>query len=330
MTTLRLRRDSDSAWTLGSALLGLLALLITTAALVAHVARSSWQPLIVLAALAHPLLLAAPFAVVLFVLARRWFATATAVLALLLTGLIQAPLYIGSASAGGGTAVTVLQANLRLGSADPAALVRTVRTDRPDVLTTEEITPPERDRLLAAGLGRELPYRFDEAADGGIGVAIWSRFPLSDDQDHIGFALGVLSATVQLSSTQTPTVFAVHLLPPYPYRPGEWGRELARLEALVHRTAAAEPVIVAGDFNSTTDNAQFRSLLSGGFHDASEQSGAGYLATYPGDRWFPAVIAIDHVLADGATAQRSQTVGLPGSDHRGLLVRLRLSTTVRG
>ena len=58
----------------------------------------------------------------------------------------------------------------------------------------------------------------------------------------------------------------------------------------------------------------------------AEQSGAGYLASYPTDRWFPPVIAIDHVLTNHASATSASTLSLPGSDHRGLLVHVRLSS----
>ena len=37
-------------------------------------------------------------------------------------------------------------------------------------------------------------------------------------------------------------------------------------------------MIVAGDFNSTTDMRPFRALLRNGYRDAAEQSGAGFAA----------------------------------------------------
>jgi endonuclease/exonuclease/phosphatase (EEP) superfamily protein YafD len=81
-------------------------------------------------------------------------------------------------------------------------------------------------------------------------------------------------------------------------------------------------VVVAGDFNATVDHAQFRDLLDHGYSDAAEQSGAGYLPTYPNDRWYGPLIGIDHVLVRGMRAGSVDTYGLPGSDHRALLARL--------
>jgi endonuclease/exonuclease/phosphatase (EEP) superfamily protein YafD len=90
---------------------------------------------------------------------------------------------------------------------------------------------------------------------------------------------------------------------------------------------AGRPVIVGGDFNATPDVAQFRSVLRTGFADAADQAGAGMTRTYPADRWFPPLIAIDHVLTrGGAVATGVQTVSISGSDHRALLARIAVPT----
>jgi endonuclease/exonuclease/phosphatase (EEP) superfamily protein YafD len=326
VTRPRLRRPNDTGWTITAALIGGLALVLAVLALVAHYLDWSWQPAIVLAAFAHQLMWAAPVALVLLAASRRWFATGAAAIVLIALVLVEAPLYRGASVPAGGTRLTVLQANLKIGSADAADVVRAVAEHHADVLMTEELTTGERARLIAAGLAKRLPYRFDAALpEGGGGLAIWSRFPLSDEHNYPGFQLGVLSATARISATESATVVAVHLLPPYPYPPAEWLREIDRLRPILALDArSTRPTIVAGDFNATTDNAQFRSLLGGGLQDAAEHSGAGYLASYPTDRFFPPVIAIDHVLTHDAPAIDAATIALPGSDHRGLVVHVRL------
>ena len=83
--------------------------------------------------------------------------------------------------------------------------------------------------------------------------------------------------------------------------------------------------IVAGDFNSTPDMREFRSLLRDGFQDASQQAGAGFNRTYPANgRVLPPIIAIDHVLTFQCSATSAETTALPGSDHRGLMSRLEI------
>lgn len=325
----RLRRDGEPVAAALATVAGIAALLAAAFAVLGHEFATGWQPLIVLAAFAHQLMWAAPLAVVLFAVVRRWFATAAAVVVLLLAAVTQAPLYAGADVAAGGDPLTVLQANLRVGSADPVALVRLVLAHRVDVLMTEELTPTERDRLVAAGLATALPHRFDASlAGGGGGLAIWSRYPMTPQRNLAGFELGVLQAVVHPDVRSSITVIAAHLLPPYPYPSVEWSREMRRLGGVMRAAAdGAAPVVLAGDLNATTDHAQFRELLTLGYDDAVEHCGAGYLPTYPTDRFFPPVIAIDHVLSRGAPARNAVTLDLPGSDHRALLVHLRAMTS---
>jgi endonuclease/exonuclease/phosphatase (EEP) superfamily protein YafD len=321
----RLRREQDNWRTLTAAAIGVAALLAGLVALAIRTFATSWQPSIVLAAFAHDLMWAIPVAAVLFAIARRWYVLGATLVALVLAVLSQASLYNGAAWPTSGTTLTVMQANLHIGTADPASVVRDVTEHHVDLLMTEELTPAERDRLLDAGLAAALPHQFAVPSDGGSGLAIWSRFPMTGRTRHPGFDQGVLTATMHVSRTVSTTVVAMHLPAPYPKGSGEWSAEIKRLHVVLQQAARGnDPVIAAGDLNATTDHAQLRTLLTGGYHDAVEQSGAGYLSTYPADRWYPPLIAIDHVLTSGATATNARTVKLPGSDHRGLLVKIRI------
>ncbi|MCW2494873.1 MAG: hypothetical protein JWQ77_797 [Jatrophihabitans sp.] len=317
-----LRRPGDGWPTIVATLLGLAALAVALLGLLAHELSTEWQPLVIAAALAHTLMFGAPIAVVLLALARRPTA-ALAVVALVLVAVIEVPQHISDTRTASGPRLTALQANLRLGSADPAALVANVRAHDVDVLTTEEITGAERDRLVTAGLAAQLPYDFDGTAAGAGGVMIWSRYPLSEKVVHHGFQLGVLSATVTIGA-QRFTIVVAHMASPYPYPADGWAGELAKLRKIMAGLATRD-VVVGGDFNATVDNAQLRSLLTGGYRDAAESSGAGYLATYPADTWYPPLIGIDHLLLRHVDASAVSTVALPGSDHRGLLVHLRIA-----
>jgi endonuclease/exonuclease/phosphatase (EEP) superfamily protein YafD len=318
-----LRRPGDRWPTVACTVLGVLGLAAALAGLVTHVLDVGWQPMVVAAAFAHTLMFGAPIALVLLSIARRP-AAVLALGVLVLVVVVQAPQYISDPVTADGPRLTVFQANLRLGSADAADLVRTVRARDVDILTTEEITGSERDRLVSAGLAARLPYDFDATAPGAGGVMIWSRYPLSREVVYPGFQLGVLSAAVTVSS-QHFTIVAAHVVSPYPYPAGMWARELSALRSIM-AGATTRDVVVDGDFNATVDNSQFRSLLVGGYRDAAESSGAGYLASYPADTWYPPLIGIDHVLLRDAQASDVSTVTLHGSDHRGLLAQLRLSS----
>jgi endonuclease/exonuclease/phosphatase (EEP) superfamily protein YafD len=304
-------------------LLGAVLLVISLAGVLLHAVAWRWQPLVVAASMAHYVMLAVAPGVLLAMLARRWIMVAASVLLIAAVAAVQLPPLIASTPPRDFATLTVLQANLHVGSADAGALVQLLAAHRVDLLATEELTTAEQQRLVAAGLQRRLPYRYTAPLpDGGGGLGIWSRYPLSGGRNLAGYELGVLDADVAMPRGLRLRFVAVHLLPPYPYAPGEWLAESARLRD--HLAGLGSSVLVAGDFNATVDHAQFRRLVRDGYVDAADQAGAGYLPTYPTDRWTGPLIAIDHVLTRGGVATSMSTVSLPGSDHRGLLVRVAL------
>ncbi|WP_375474538.1 endonuclease/exonuclease/phosphatase family protein [uncultured Jatrophihabitans sp.] len=318
---LRLRRDGEPWRRVVSTVVAFVAVVVALAALLARQVAFDWQPLIVLAAFSHQLMWAAGVGLV-AVLARRWLLAVVAVVCCTLVLLIQLPPVLRSPPSTTGRPLVVLQANLKIGSADAGAVVRLVRQHRVDLLATEELTTAEQSRLLAAGLGGLLAHRYTAPLrdGGGGGLGIWSRYPVSAGRNLPGYELGVLAVRVALPAGPT-TFVAVHLLPPYPYPAGTWTSEITRLRGFLRGLTG--PVVVSGDFNATVDHARFRALLGDGYADATSRAGEGYTATYPTDRWFPPLIAIDHVLARSVGVVSTQTVALPGSDHRGLLVELR-------
>jgi endonuclease/exonuclease/phosphatase (EEP) superfamily protein YafD len=324
----RIRRPDEPLWSVAVVLVGGAGVAAGLLGLIVHQLAVGWQPWIILAAFARYLMVLAVPGGILLALRRRRAGAIGGVVVVVLAVVSQLPLYVSSAHKASGSGLTLMQANLRVGSADPRSLVRTADARDVGLLATEELTISERGRLIAAGLTTRFPYRLDAALPtGGGGLAIWSRYPLTDTHNYAGYELGVLSAQIDRPDAAPATVVVVHLLPPYPHPSKQWQGEIARLRGLLARARAAGPVIVAGDFNATTDNAQFRSLLSHGYSDGAEQVGAGYLSTYPTDRWFPPVIAIDHVLTAGRAAVTSlSTVALPGSDHRGLLAHVVLAS----
>lgn len=115
-------------------------------------------------------------------------------------------------------------------------------------------------------------------------------------------------------------------------RPAEWRPFLRRyrqayrlraqeVRALRARVEAEElPVILAGDFNATPYNWEFRQLARGRI-DAFRARGRGWGGTYRSD--LP-LVRIDHVLADPAfEVVAAHVPDVRFSDHRPLVVRLR-------
>lgn len=103
-----------------------------------------------------------------------------------------------------------------------------------------------------------------------------------------------------------------------------WKEQLGEMRAAVE--ASAEPVIMAGDFNSTHGHAPFRRLLRGGLlRDAHVDAGRGLLATtWPrGGRVVPPLFRIDHVLlTDGIEVVAVREGQGHGSDHRPVIADL--------
>ncbi|MFI1460111.1 endonuclease/exonuclease/phosphatase family protein [Nocardia carnea] len=283
-----------------------------------------WQrrELILLASGATYLMLGALAALLLFLFARGWRSAVAA--GIVLTGVLwtQVPLYVPDSNAATGTELTVLQTNLLFGGADTDAVVAAVREQQVDVLTVDELTPDSVSRLTVSGIDAFLPYHYLDPGLGGGGTGIYSRFPLSDTVRHQEFVMANLSGTLTHPAIGPVTVFAFHPLPPnIDHR--VWLKELAAAATILEATEG--PAVVGADFNATSDHAAFRKLVSGRFAAAAEQAGAGRMLTYPNDRSWGPVIGIDHILVAGGTTDDIETLTIPGSDHRAVLARLRLS-----
>ncbi|MFL6062120.1 MAG: endonuclease/exonuclease/phosphatase family protein [Marmoricola sp.] len=250
---------------------------------------------------------------------RRWV-TGGIVLALAGTAFHAAlllPAYVG-AHPHGRPDLVVLNLNLRLGRADAAAVVRLVRSEHVGLAALEEVTPAERQRLLAAGLDRVLPYSAGAPGDGSAGTMVFSTYPLSSatrlPTEHDSYQVSV--------GAPRPFWFvAVHASQPL-VAPGGWRGDWSVLHQVLPGLRGA--VVVAGDFNTTLDHGPMRELLGDGFGDAARVANSGWQPTWPSSG--PGLIAIDHVLTrSGYRAISTQAVVVHGSDHRALVARLGLS-----
>ena len=310
-------------FTRSTRILGSAGLLVAWLGLAARFATA--RPMIVLAAGAFWLMLAAVPAALLLAFARSRIGLTVAAVSILVLILVEAPLFVGGGPSAHGPHVQLFTSNLRLGLATPAGVVNDAVRAGADVVLLQELTPSERVRLHDAGLDRRFPFNITDARATATGVGLWSRYPLRDATRHPGFGFALVSAQVEIpAASAEPTVVSAHMVAPWPQQPAQWLSDLSHLKVLMTGLSGQGPVIVGGDFNSTYDNRQYRSLATHGFHDAVDQSGAGFVPTFPANHWYPPLIEIDHVLARGALAHSVHSVRVPGSDHRGLVVGLRL------
>jgi endonuclease/exonuclease/phosphatase (EEP) superfamily protein YafD len=222
-----------------------------------------------------------------------------------------------------GLDLVIMQANVWIGAADAESLVRKVADHSVDILTVNELTPAGVRSLDGAGITGLLPYRFLLPQPGGAGTGIWSRYPLGDTERDQRFSFETLTARVSLPGGPNVLLAAVHPQPPWPFPRAAWLRELEWLRHTFENEDA--PVLMSGDFNATQDHGQFRRLLRGGFRDVASACGAGLVGTFPAQRrWFVPLVTLDHILTKGMTPMACRVVRLKGSDHCGLIARLRM------
>jgi endonuclease/exonuclease/phosphatase family metal-dependent hydrolase len=222
------------------------------------------------------------------------------------------------AAGGNGPVLRVLAANMKLGKADPDALLGLVRELHVDVLSIEEQTPKLAGGLARAGIADLLPYAASYTDRGSSGSGLYSRLPLlpGSNQPLPGGSPLIVRGLGVPGAAQV-TIFSVHTHSP---TNPSWRDDLRALPA-----AAEQPQILLGDFNATLDQAEFRDLLDRGYDDAAETLGDGLTPTWPANRRFPPLVTIDHVLADRRIGIREYSVeDLPGSDHRAVYAALAL------
>jgi endonuclease/exonuclease/phosphatase family metal-dependent hydrolase len=162
--------------------------------------------------------------------------------------------------------------------------------------------------------------------EGVSGSGIYSRYPV-----HRLPLPGVTST--RASATVAPglqlNLSAVHNLPLPASQSGTdgWASSLDRMPV---PTSSGGVDFLAGDFNATLDQSDFRNLLDRGYYDAAERMGDGLTPTWPAirprARYLP--VTIDHVLydRDRAGVRDFQVLTLPGSDHRTIYAELVLRT----
>ena len=231
------------------------------------------------------------------------------------------PRAISSTAPATGRPFRVLTANLNGGRGDAQTIVDLARKLNVDVLSLQELTWSERDRLETAGLAKLLPYQVVKPEEWGAdGSGVYARLPLREQTgvfQPVGHHMPVVE--VALPGGSAVQVVVVHPVAPVPSTVPEWEAGVATLPPAA---TTGMPRVLAGDFNATLDHAVFRRLLATGYTDAASATGQGLTPTW-GMRRLPPLVTIDHVLTDGrGGAAGVHVYDVPGSDHRALFADL--------
>jgi len=209
--------------------------------------------------------------------------------------------------------------NLARGASGTAGLANTIRQQRPDVVCLQEINGLRAS--MFAELRQELPeYSVVQARE----VALLFRLPRLESQETPmpGTTRSLLSASFQARGRRV-TVLNAHFTT-VPLRAG-WAQAVesrTRQEHLLMSRAQGipGPLVVCGDFN-TPPRGLIYAELKRHFTNAFEQAGSGLGLTFPAA--LP-MARIDHVWLRQAMAIRAYVPESRASDHRPLVVEVRL------
>ena len=181
---------------------------------------------------------------------------------------------------------------------------------------------------LQMAFGKSLDYQ-----GGEYGIAVLSRWPITAHTTHdlpveppqtrSGGSLEPRAALrVTITSPSGPvTVINTHL---DASREDRWRRqEITRLLALAAEAGGASgSLLVGGDLNSTPESEVQEEVRRAGFRDSWSLCGRGNEMTYPADS---GVKRIDYLyLSAGQSCDTATVIDTKASDHRPLLVRVRL------
>jgi endonuclease/exonuclease/phosphatase (EEP) superfamily protein YafD len=190
-------------------------------------------------------------------------------------------------------------------------LLRLIDREQPDVVGLVEVNSGWIRKF--ARLRALYPYHFEIPDEAAIGLALYSKLPLT----HARMLRGGDAGTPAIAATMATADGEIEIILAHPLSPIDTEhvrRRNAQLHALGDYVGGLDrPVVVAGDLNATMWNRNYREFAErGGLHNARAGHGVG--PTWP-SVW-PLGVPIDHILATESVRFRNFRVleGI-GSDH---------------
>lgn len=222
----------------------------------------------------------------------------------------------------------LLHVNVLVSNLHHAAVERLIKDQQPDVVLLQEINPRWMDALR--GLRSAYPHGTAVVLSNEYGLALLSRMPLETVEAVQVIHGGLPSIVARLSlGGRRVTLIGTH-----PHAPTTRLKTRLRdrhLLALADRVRQLTgPVIVFGDFNTTSWSWIFRRLVRDGRLRDSRQ-GFGIQPTWP-TAWWPLLrVPIDHCLVSRDVLVLNRLVGpAVGSDHLPIVIECSLERAADG
>lgn len=212
----------------------------------------------------------------------------------------------------------VLLANVLFSNHQVSPLQKLIQDEAPDLVVLQEANV---DLLqMMSYFRQQLPYHF-RARNLPYGLAVWSRYPISQPQFWLlaGKNLPSLSGTIHLGA-RTLEIFTTHLTSPIREPVAERDRQLEALGSYLRQHPEID--LVLGDMNISMWSPAYRRFAKSiQLHNCRQ--GFGILPSWPSQLPNWARIPIDQCLAaPGIQIQDFKLGANIGSDHLPLLLTL--------
>lgn len=207
--------------------------------------------------------------------------------------------------------IKVLESNVYRRNTEYEKLEQLIDEEKPDVLGVVEVDSLWLERVPA--LRRDYAFKFEAPDDEYVGLALYSKLPLSDSRIvYFGeSATPAIVSTLHMPNGEVELILA-HPMPPLNARLAE--RRNAQLREMAnYLRATRRPVLLVADLNAPMWNPQYRLFAKhSGLHNA--RAGYGIGPTWPAVP--PFGIPIDHIMATAPSQLGNFAVhhGI-GSDH---------------
>jgi endonuclease/exonuclease/phosphatase (EEP) superfamily protein YafD len=221
----------------------------------------------------------------------------------------------------GKTEISVATVNVWFRNGEHDRALEWLKANPADVVLVQEVTADWV--AVLAKTKQQYPQQKFLPREDPYGIALLSRWPL-DQVVAVDFAADGLPSVVARVNVQGRQVLIVGLHTHWPLlRDLQRSRDSVLLQAAAMSRLSSTPTVLLGDLNLTPYAPAFRRLLDrSGLKDAF--ASRAWRPTWQAGFW-PLALPLDHVLVPQDSCVVSAQIGADiGSDHRPVLVRLRL------